>query len=38
MTIDVAIPRDTRVCDKEPEKMEKFRFLRDETATWQIKM
>ena len=32
MIIDVAIPRDTRVCDKECEKIEKYSLLKDEVA------
>ena len=38
MIIDVAIPGDTRVCDKEQEKIEKYSLLKDETARlWQMK-
>ena len=29
MTIDVAIPGDTRACDKEQEKIEKYSLLKD---------
>ena len=32
MIIEVAIPGDTRVCDKEPEKIEKYRLLKGEIA------
>ena len=32
MIIDVAIPRDTRVCDEEREKIEKNSLLKDEIA------
>ena len=32
MIINVAIPRDTRVCDKEQEKIEKYSLLKDEIA------
>ena len=36
--IDVAIPGDTRVCDKEQEKIEKYNLLKDEVARlWQMK-
>ena len=36
--IDVAIPRDTRVCDKEQEKIEKDSLLNNEIGrSWQIK-
>ena len=31
--IDMPIPRDTRVCDKEQEKIEKYSLLKDEIAT-----
>ena len=37
MIIDVAIPRDTRVCDKEQEKIEKFSLLKDKVCLWQMK-
>ena len=38
MIIDVAIPGDTRVFDKEREKIEKHSLLKDEIARlWQIK-
>ena len=38
MIIDVAIPGDTRVCDKEREKIEKYSLLKDEIARlWQMK-
>ena len=38
MIIDVAIPGDTRVCDKEREKIEKYSWLKDEIARlWQMK-
>ena len=38
MIIDVAIPGDTRVGDKEREKIEKYSFLKDEIARlWQMK-
>ena len=38
MIIDVAIPGDTRVCDKEQEKIEKYSLLKDEIARlWQMK-
>ena len=33
MIIDVAIPEDTRVCDEEGEKIEKYSLLKDEIAT-----
>ena len=37
MITDVAITGDTRVCDKEREKIEKYRLLKDETAKlWQM--
>ena len=36
--IDVAIPGDTRVCDKEREKIEKYSLLKDKIARlWQMK-
>ena len=36
--IGMAIPGDTRVCDKEQEKIEKYSFLKDEIARlWQMK-
>ena len=38
MIIDMAIPGDTRVCDKDREKMEKYCLLKDKTARlWQMK-
>ena len=38
MIIDVTIPGDTRVCDKEPEKIEKCSLLKDEIVRlWQMK-
>ena len=38
MIIGVAIPGYTRVCDKEREKIEKYRLLKDEIARlWQMK-
>ena len=38
MIIDVAMPGDTRVCDKEREKIEKYSLLKDEIARlWQMK-
>ena len=38
MIIDVAIPGDTRVCDKERGKIEKYRLLKYEIARlWQMK-
>ena len=38
MIIDVAIPEDTRVCDKEREKIEEYSLLKDEIARlWQMK-
>ena len=38
MIIDVAIAGDTRVCDKEREKIEKYNLLKDEIARlWQVK-
>ena len=38
MIIDVAIRGDTRVCDKEQEKIEKYSLLKDKTARlWQMK-
>ena len=38
MIIDVAIPGDTRVCDKERQKIEKCSLLKDEIARlWQMK-
>ena len=30
--IDMPIPRDTRICDKEQEKIEKYSLLKDKTA------
>ena len=34
----MAIPRDTRVCDKDREKIEKYNLLKDKTARlWQMK-
>ena len=37
MIIDVAIPGDKRVSDKEQEKIEKCSFLKDETGRlWQM--
>ena len=36
--IEVVIPGDTRVCDKEREKTEKYSLLKDEIASfWQLK-
>ena len=36
MIIDVAIPGDTRICDKEREKIEKYSLLKDKIARlWQ---
>ena len=32
MIIDVAIPGDTRLCDKEREKIEKYSLLKDKIA------
>ena len=32
MSIDVAIPGNTRVCDKEREKIDKYSLLKDEIA------
>ena len=32
MIIDVAVPGDTRACDKEKEKIEKYSLLKDEIA------
>ena len=32
MIMDVAIPGDTRVCDKEQEKIEKYSLLKNEIA------
>ena len=38
MIVDMAIPGDTRVCDKEWEKIEKYSLLKDEIARlWQMK-
>ena len=38
MIIDVAIPGDARVCDRELEKIEKNSLLKDEIARlWQMK-
>ena len=38
MIIDVAIPGDTRVCDKEQEKIEKYSLVKDIIARlWQMK-
>ena len=38
MIIDVAIPGDTRICDKEREKIEKYSLLKEEIARlWQMK-
>ena len=38
MIIDIAIPEDTRVCDKERDKIEKYSLLKDEiTRLWQMK-
>ena len=38
MIIDVAIPGDTRVCDKEQEKIKKCSLLKDKIARlWQMK-
>ena len=38
MIIDVAIPGDTRVCDKERKKTKKYSLLKDEIARlWQMK-
>ena len=38
MIIDVAIPGDTRVCDKEREEIKKYSMLKDEIARlWQMK-
>ena len=38
MITDVAIPGDTRVCDKELEKIKKYSLLKDEIAQlWQMK-
>ena len=38
MIIDMVIPGDTRVCDKEREKIEKYSLLKDEIARlWQMK-
>ena len=34
----MAIPGDTRVCDKDREKIEKYNLLKDKTARlWQMK-
>ena len=38
MIIDVVIPGDTRVCDKEQEKIEKYSLIKDKiTKLWQMK-
>ena len=38
MIIDVAIPRGTRLCDKEREKFQKYSLLKGEIAkSWQMK-
>ena len=38
MIIDVAIPGDTTVCDKEQEKIKKYSLLKDTIAIlWQMK-
>ena len=38
MIIDVGIPGETRVCDKEQEKIEKYSLLKDEIVKlWQMK-
>ena len=38
MIIDLAIPGDTRVCDKERKKIEEYSLLKDEIARlWQMK-
>ena len=38
MIIDVGIPGDARVCDKEREKIEKYSLLKDEIVRlWQMK-
>ena len=38
MIIDVAIPGDTRICNKEQEKNGKYSLLKDKIATlWQMK-
>ena len=38
MIVDMAIPGDTRVCDKDREKIEKYNLLKDKTARlWQMK-
>ena len=38
MIIDVAIPADKRVCDKEQEKIEKYSLLKDEIdRLWLMK-
>ena len=38
MIIDVAIPGDTRVCDKEQEKIEKCSLFKDKIARlWQMR-
>ena len=38
MITDVAIPGDTRACDKEQEKIEKYSLLNDKIARlWQMK-
>ena len=38
MIIDVAVPGNTRVCDKEREKIEKYSLLKDEIVRlWQMK-
>ena len=38
MIIDVVIPGDLRVCDKEREKIKKYSLLKDQIARlWQMK-
>ena len=38
MSIDVVVPGDTRVCDKERQKIEKYSLLKDEIGRlWQMK-
>ena len=38
MIVDMAIPGDTRACDKDREKIEKYNLLKDKTARlWQMK-
>ena len=38
MIIDVGIPGETRICDKEQEKIEKYSLLTDEIVRlWQMK-